>query len=95
MENQNTELWFNNFNILFARDNFFEIIPLIDMNFNEKINAITRFCIYLAFILIMASGVYRNVLKIIHNFFSRLRDYQKCFIRCKVSYAKRRGLPNA
>ncbi len=56
MENQNTELWFNNFNILFARDNFFEIIPLIDMNFNEKINAITRFCIYLAFILIIFTG---------------------------------------
>jgi len=56
MENQNNELWFNNVNTLFSRNNFFDIIPLIDMNFNEKINAITRFCMYLSIILIVFTG---------------------------------------
>tara|TARA_X000000950_G_C13885912_1_gene648836 strand:- start:382 stop:1107 length:726 start_codon:yes stop_codon:yes gene_type:complete len=56
MENQNNELWFNNVNTLFSRNNFFDIIPLIDMNFNEKVNAITRFCLYLSIILIVFTG---------------------------------------
>ena len=56
MENQNNELWFNNVNTLFSRNNFFDIIPLIDMNFNEKVNAITRFCVYLSIILIVFTG---------------------------------------
>jgi hypothetical protein len=56
MENQNNQLWFNNVNILFTRNNFFDIIPLVDMNFDEKINAITRFCIYLSIILIVFTG---------------------------------------
>jgi len=56
MENQNNELWFNNVNTLFSRNNFFDIIPMIDMDFNEKVNAITRFCIYLSVILIVFTG---------------------------------------
>ena len=56
MENQNNELWFNNVNTLFSRNNFFDIIPLVDMNFNEKVNAITRFCVYLSIILIIFTG---------------------------------------
>ena len=27
MENQNNQLWFNNVNTLFSRNNFFDIIP--------------------------------------------------------------------
>ena len=50
-QNQNNKLWFNNVNVLFKRNNFFDIIPLEDMNLNEKINAISRFCIYLSIIL--------------------------------------------
>ena len=48
MENQNNQLWFNNVNTLFSRNNFFDIIPLVDMDYNEKVNAITRFCVYLS-----------------------------------------------
>ena len=55
-QNQNNQLWFNNVNVLFARNNFFDIIPLVDMDFNEKINAISRFCIYLSIILIVFTG---------------------------------------
>ena len=56
MENQNNQLWFNNVNTLFSRNNFFDIIPLIDMDYNEKVNAITRFCVYLSIILIVFTG---------------------------------------
>jgi hypothetical protein len=59
MENQNIEhnnLWFNNINTLFTKDNFFEIIPVVNMNYNEKVNAITRFCMYLSLLLIVFTG---------------------------------------
>tara|TARA_B100001057_G_C22684885_1_gene885267 strand:+ start:281 stop:1054 length:774 start_codon:yes stop_codon:yes gene_type:complete len=59
MENQNIQhnnLWFNNINTLFTKDNFFEIIPNVDMNYNEKVNSITRFCMYLSLLLIVFTG---------------------------------------
>jgi hypothetical protein len=56
MENQNNQLWFNNVNTLFSRNSFFDIIPLVDMDYNEKVNAITRFCVYLSVILIIFTG---------------------------------------
>lgn len=59
MENQNIQhnkLWFNNINTLFTKDNFFEIIPVVNMNYNEKVNAITRFCMYLSLLLIVFTG---------------------------------------
>ena len=45
MEKQNN-IWVEDISILFSKYNFFEIIPLVNMSYKEKINAITRFSIY-------------------------------------------------
>ena len=55
MKEQNN-IWFEDANNLFNKNNFFDIIPLIDMTFEEKINSITRFSIYLSIILIIFTG---------------------------------------
>ena len=52
MKEQNN-IWFEDANILFTKHNFFDIIPLVNMSFNEKINAISRFAIYLSILLIV------------------------------------------
>ena len=55
MKEQNN-IWFEDANNLFNKNNFFDIIPLVDMTFEEKINSITRFSIYLSIILIIFTG---------------------------------------
>ena len=45
--NGNNVLWFNNIQIFFQKDKLLEIWPLEKMNREEKINAISRFIIYL------------------------------------------------
>lgn len=45
--NDNNLLWFNNIQIIFQKDKLLEIWPLEKMNREEKINAISRFIIYL------------------------------------------------
>ena len=45
--NDNNVLWFNNIQIIFQKDKLLEIWPLEKMNREEKINAISRFIIYL------------------------------------------------
>lgn len=53
-----SSIWFNNIEILFNKDNFTQIIPTKEMSFDEKINAITRFALYLSIILYLISGNY-------------------------------------
>ena len=55
MEKQNN-IWFEDASVLFSKYNFFDIIPLLDMSFNEKINAISRFALYLSILLIIFTG---------------------------------------
>ena len=55
MEKQNN-IWFEDASVLFSKYNFFDIIPLVDMSFNEKINAISRFALYLSILLIIFTG---------------------------------------
>ena len=55
MEKQNN-IWVEDISILFSKYNFFEIIPLVNMSYKEKINAITRFSIYLSLLLILFTG---------------------------------------
>ena len=55
MDSKNN-IWFEDTSILFNKHNFFDIIPSINMNFNEKVNAILRFVIYLSIILIIVTG---------------------------------------
>jgi hypothetical protein len=60
MKEQNN-IWFEDANNLFNKNNFFDIIPLVDMTFEEKINSITRFSIYLSIILIIFTGNLNNL----------------------------------
>ena len=53
-----SSIWFNNISVLFNKDNFTQIIPTKDMSFEENINAITRFALYLSIILYLISGNY-------------------------------------
>ena len=58
MENVTVEnsIWLDNPDVLFKSNNFVDIIPLANMSYEEKINAITRFCIYLSVLLILFTG---------------------------------------
>jgi hypothetical protein len=51
-------IWFSNINLLFNKDNLFNIIPSKSMSNGEKINSITRFSLYLSVLLYVASGNY-------------------------------------
>ena len=53
-----SSIWFNNVEVLFNKDNFSEIIPTKQMSFEENINAITRFTLYLSILLYLVSGNY-------------------------------------
>lgn len=53
-----SSIWFNNIEVLFNKDNFTQIIPTKEMSFDENINAITRFALYLSIILYLISGNY-------------------------------------
>ena len=53
-----SSIWFNNIEILFNKDNFTEIIPTKEMSFEAKINAITRFSLYLSILLYLVTGNY-------------------------------------
>lgn len=53
----NDRFWMNDPQILYSADRLIEFIPTNDMNTNEKLNALTRFSIYLSIILFI---IYRN-----------------------------------
>lgn len=53
-----TNIWFNNYLILFDKDELLTLIPEKDMSIGEKINVITRFTIYLAILLFVLKGNY-------------------------------------
>jgi len=52
------KIWFSNINLLFEKDNLFNIIPTSDMSNGEKVNSITRFSLYLSILLYLATGNY-------------------------------------
>ena len=39
-------IWYDDYSILYKNDNYLDFIPSSKMSYNEKINAIVRFCIY-------------------------------------------------
>ena len=53
-----SSIWFNNVEILFNKDNFTEIVPTKEMAFEQKINAITRFSLYLSILLYLVTSNY-------------------------------------
>lgn len=48
--------WLNNPTILFRKDTYYQIIPSPQMTYNEKLNAMTRFFIFLAILLLIFCG---------------------------------------
>jgi len=48
--------WFDDISILVNQEYLQEFIPMKEMNTSEKLNAIMRFCIYLAIILILVTS---------------------------------------
>ena len=51
-------IWFSNINVLFNKEDILKIVPSYDMINAEKINAITRFALYLSILLYLVSGNY-------------------------------------
>ena len=49
----NNTFWFNDITILLKSEYLNEFMPTIDMTTEQKLNSIVRFCIYLAFLLIL------------------------------------------
>jgi hypothetical protein len=56
-KHMNDPFWSDNPRILYQSDRLIEFFPTADMNTNEKLNAITRFSIYLSIFLFI---IYRN-----------------------------------
>lgn len=54
-------IWFNDIHILFNKDRLLDIIPLKEMSNGSKINAITRFSLYLSVLLFVITGNYLNL----------------------------------
>ena len=55
---KNDSIWFQNPTILFNVDRIIEFFPTKDMNVNERLNAISRFSIYLSILLYIYTGNY-------------------------------------
>ena len=51
MNSQTEDIWFNDIMRLFEPDNIFNIVPTSKMSLGAKVNAVTRFSLYLAVIL--------------------------------------------
>jgi hypothetical protein len=49
-DTSNVELWYNDFSILLKKETLFEFWPRENMNYEQKINAISRFIIYITLI---------------------------------------------
>jgi hypothetical protein len=66
MSNQGDKIYIKDFTILFETDRLLDFIPTDKMSYNEKVNAIMRFSIYITFILclIKADYVYLYILLI-------------------------------
>ena len=52
------DIWFNNISLLFDPAYIFEIIPTLNMNLNEKVNALTRFAFFLSLLLTIVKQSY-------------------------------------
>lgn len=73
--------WADDINVLFDKNEITNFLPNIDMTFNEKLNAIVRFSIYLTFILIVLKKnylyFYIMFLTMITTYFIHFMENQK------------------
>ena len=58
MSNQGDKIYIKDFSILFETNRLLDFIPTDKMTYNEKINAIMRFAIYITFILCLLKANY-------------------------------------
>jgi len=58
MSNQGDKIYIKDFTILFETDRLMDFIPTDKMTYNEKVNAIMRFAIYITFILCLLKANY-------------------------------------
>lgn len=58
MSNQGDKIYIKDFSILFDADRVLDFLPTDKMTYNEKINAIMRFAIYITFILCLVKANY-------------------------------------
>ena len=56
--NLNDPFWFNDYKILFYKENISEFLPNYNMTLIEKLNAIFRMSVYLSILLYLLSGNY-------------------------------------
>jgi hypothetical protein len=53
------QIWYNDLSHLFNHQNYFEVLPLEHMSFEEKLNALVRFFVYLGVFLALIRADYR------------------------------------
>ena len=53
------KIWFDDIRGFITPDNYFVILPMSNMTFEEKVNALVRFFIYLGIILALLKGKYK------------------------------------
>ena len=53
------QIWYNDLSQLFTAQNYFEILPLDHMTFEEKLNSLVRLFIYLGVFLALVRADYR------------------------------------
>ena len=58
MSNQGDKIYIKDFSILFETNRLLDFIPTDKMTYNEKINALMRFAIYITFILCLLKANY-------------------------------------
>jgi hypothetical protein len=54
-----TQIWYENLHELYQRDQYLEILPLSNMSFEQQLNAVFRFFVYLGIVLALVQSNYR------------------------------------
>tara|TARA_B100000674_G_scaffold478625_1_gene475947 strand:+ start:607 stop:1308 length:702 start_codon:yes stop_codon:yes gene_type:complete len=81
---ENSDLfWYEDISILFLSNRLIEFFPTSDMSLNEKLNAITRFSIYLTILLILSRGNYLTIYIVI---FTMIITYGLYYVNKKKYY---------
>lgn len=60
-----TKIWYENGHELYQMNQYLEVLPMANMSFEEQLNAIFRFCIYLGILLALVKANYRYIFIII------------------------------
>lgn len=64
-KNQMTKIWYEDWHELYEQNQYLEVLPASNMSFEEQLNAIFRFFIYLGVILALVKMNYRYIFMIV------------------------------